>query len=189
MKPKCCDKWDLKLAVSHNWKLCFLLTNKIKDIKLKWFQLRILHRCLGTNVILKEIGVTDDNKCSFCGIIKDSIDHMFWKCTQVQQFWNRLTELIAEKCITAQNIRLTESFVLLGYDITIKTDAIFYFIILFAKYYLYTCKLERSLPQVTVFLRKLKNRYKIEEYISYLNFDHMNFSVKWFMYKTMLPDV
>ena len=34
--------------------------------------MRILRRIIGTNVILKEMGVTDNDKCSFCLIAKDT---------------------------------------------------------------------------------------------------------------------
>ena len=66
--------------IDNDWRSIFTLTHKIGDIKLKWFQLKILHRCLCTNIILKEIGITDSDKCNFCNTHKDSIDHVFWKC-------------------------------------------------------------------------------------------------------------
>ena len=44
--PKCCIKWNEKLNVDTDWKACFLQTHKISDMKLKWFQIRIIHRCV-----------------------------------------------------------------------------------------------------------------------------------------------
>ena len=57
-------------------------------------QVRIMHRIIGTNVMFKEIGVTNNNKCSFFLIAKDTIyntyfgnvntanssGHAFWSC-------------------------------------------------------------------------------------------------------------
>ena len=51
--------------------------------------MRIMHRITGTNVMLKEMGVTNNNKCSFCPVAKDttyfgnvktanSSGHAFW---------------------------------------------------------------------------------------------------------------
>ena len=31
------------------------------DVNIKWFQMRIIHRIIGTNVMLKEMGVTNNN--------------------------------------------------------------------------------------------------------------------------------
>ena len=51
--------------------------------------MRIMHRIIGTNVMLKEMGVTNNNKCSFCLTAKDTIQHIFWECKHSQQFWTR----------------------------------------------------------------------------------------------------
>ena len=51
--------------------------------------MRIMHRIIGTNVILKEMGVTNSNKYSVCLIAKDTIQHIFGECKQFkmgQQF-------------------------------------------------------------------------------------------------------
>ena len=53
---------------------------------MKWSQMRIVHRITGTNVVLKEEGVTDNNKCIFCLIAKDTIQHTFWENTFSQHF-------------------------------------------------------------------------------------------------------
>ena len=44
--------------------------------------MRTMHRIIGANVTLKEMGVTNNNKCSFCLIVKDTIQHIFWECKQ-----------------------------------------------------------------------------------------------------------
>ena len=183
--PKGCITWNSKLPIIPNWKTCFLYTHKIQDIKLKWFQLRIIHRCLGTNVILKEIGVRSDDKCSFCGMQKDKIEHMFWYCSVVERFWNGLIDLFKTKCNNASNAKVTLLLVLLGHDKEIRTDRVFDFIILFAKYYIYSCKTCSDLPQISIFLRKLKARYNIEEHNARINFDYHNFLVKWANYKPL----
>ena len=113
---------------------------------MKWFQLKILHRCLGTNVILKEIGVLDNNMCSFCNTNKDTIRHMFWQCACIQQFRKALTDTINAKCSHAVNFNMTEPLAITGYDINVQSDAIMYFIIMSAKQYIYKCKLERKEP-------------------------------------------
>ena len=184
--PKSCDKWDGKLSVEHDWKICFLLAHKIDDVKLKWFQLRIIHRCLCTNVILKEIGVVDNDNCNLCGLFKDSIDHMFWKCLHAQYFWETFVNWVKEKCVTADRLQLSESLVLLGHDSRITIDDVLYFILLFAKYHMFTCKLENKYPHILAFQNKSKDRYKVEEHIAYMKMTHTDFSAKWFPYKSLI---
>ena len=182
-RPKCCAKWEERLEIQPDWKKCFLLASKIKDIKMKWFQLRILHRCIGTNVVLKEMGISNNDLCSFCNIVKDSIQHMFWQCNQVQQFWQTISTLINERCTHASNVRISESLALLGIDKDLQIDSVFYFILLLAKQYIYSCKLENSIPVLHVFIRKLKSRYETEEYIARKTFTHNDFLNKWIPYK------
>ena len=144
--------WEIgrRISVTHDWKTCFLLAHKIADVKLKWFQLRILHRCICTNVILKEIGVVESDVCNLCHLSKDSIDHMFWKCLHAQYFWDKLVKWIKEKCANTSHIRLTESLALLGHDEKKIIDDAFYFILLFAKYHIFTCKLEKKASRYIV---------------------------------------
>ena len=49
----------------------------------------IMHIVIETNVILKEIVVTDSNQCSFCLIAKDTIQHIFGECPLRTQFWTQ----------------------------------------------------------------------------------------------------
>ena len=48
-----------------------------KDIKLKWLQIRIVHRILATNVVFMKMGTVNCSKCTFCKDDKDNIDHIF----------------------------------------------------------------------------------------------------------------
>ena len=65
-KPNCCDKWDYKLNLDINWNIAFKKIHKIREINLKWFQIRLVHRILATNVVLIHMGVENDITCSFC---------------------------------------------------------------------------------------------------------------------------
>ena len=55
----------------------------IYDIKLKWLQIRTVHRILATNVVLMKMGIVNCSKCTFYEDDKDSIDHIFWQCSYV----------------------------------------------------------------------------------------------------------
>ena len=66
---------------------CLLfLIHKIRDVKLRWFQMRILHIIIATNMTLKEMGVVDDTRCKFCNNERDSIEHIFWKWDYNKRF-------------------------------------------------------------------------------------------------------
>ena len=50
-KPNCCEKWEAKLNKDINWSTTFKKIQKTQETKLKWFQIRLVHRILGTNVV------------------------------------------------------------------------------------------------------------------------------------------
>ena len=64
--PKCCEKWNSKVNYNINWKICFKKIKKINDINTKWFQMRIIHRIIATNITLKEMKVSENVLCGFC---------------------------------------------------------------------------------------------------------------------------
>ena len=67
---------------------------KIQEMKLKWFQIRLLHRILATNIVLKEIGITQSVLCNFCYLERDSLQHCMWGCECVKSFWNQLGHML-----------------------------------------------------------------------------------------------
>lgn len=93
---------------------------------MKWFQLRIIHRIIGTNIVLKSMGIAASENCGLCGNVRESIQHVFWQCDVSQAFWVQFVNWVKEKCQHAQNIRLSEVLVLLGYDVNIKISILSY---------------------------------------------------------------
>ena len=55
-KPNCCEMLEAKLNEDINWCITFK-GEKIMGTKLKWFQIRLVHRMLDTNVVLKYRGI------------------------------------------------------------------------------------------------------------------------------------
>ena len=56
-RPNCCDKWEAKLNKDINWCITFKKMQQIQEIKLKWFQIRLVHRIIATNVVLMHMGI------------------------------------------------------------------------------------------------------------------------------------
>ena len=56
-KPKRCEKWKTKLKTDITWNTSFKKIQKMREIKLKWFHIRLVQRSLATNVVLAHMGV------------------------------------------------------------------------------------------------------------------------------------
>ena len=153
---------------------------------MKWFQMRLIHRCLGTNVTLKEMGILNTDKCSFCNISKDSILHMFWECPAIQPFWKAFADFMNEKCENVVNFQYTPTMIIAGYDKNICIDGTVYFVTMQAKRYIYQCKLNKQLPLLNVFKCKLKYRFSIEEYNARRNMMYDDFVLRWLPYRALI---
>ena len=188
IEHNCVKKWNSKLSYDVNWKLTFHKIKKIHDISLRWFQMRIVHRIISTNVILKQMGITLSETCSFCNKEKDSIIHCFWRCDYTYSFWQTFENWINVHCNNACNFKLSESYVLFATDHHLKTDSILDFIVLLAKQYVFSCKYKKERPLLHVFKHKLTFRYRLEKYNAMLSQNLPQFDAKWFYYVTLVRE-
>ena len=76
-QPSYCSKWQEKFRVDIHWEKVFNKLCKIKDIKLKWFQIRVLNRIIATNITLHSMKVVTSSNCNFCKNERESILHLF----------------------------------------------------------------------------------------------------------------
>ena len=189
ISPNCCRKWDEKLNTAISWKSVFFKIHKIQDVKLKWFQMRIVHRIVATNIVLIEMKVKNSYMCNFCTNERDSIEHVFWECNVARTFWTGIETLVNDKCAHAFNFRLSQKLVLFGVDDQIKTDTILDLILLLAKHFLYSCKMNSRVPRQTDFISHVLTRFKIEEYNAKMLFDMNTFNINWIHYKPLFENV
>ena len=180
--PNCCEKWNNKFAANLNWKPIFAQIKKIKEIKLKWFQMRIVHRIIGTNKSLKWMNIVNSDSCAFCDEMPESIQHLFWGCEIVHTFWTKLEQHMNMRCDHMNNVRFNEHVILFGYANFFISDDVFDFIILFAKFYVYKCKLANARPVLSVFIKQLHMRYEIEKYLSVIHMEYHTFRNSWCLY-------
>jgi hypothetical protein len=106
-----------------------------KDTKLISFNFRLIHRIIATNDFLKRINILDDNKCTFCKRENESIEHLFYDCNITSQFWYSFIEHFAPSCPNI--VHLSKKETLLGNE---QLDSLCNFLLIFAKYYIYTCR-------------------------------------------------
>ena len=152
------------------------------DTKLRWFQCRLLHRIITTNMFLLKINKAENNLCTVCKGTPETILHLFWECISVQTFCNAFVELINNNCPHIYNLSLDAELIIFGENNIPVTDGIFDLFILLAKFFIYKCKVTDTLPNIKYFKYVLKSRYEIERSIHYGKSLHSKFETKWAMY-------
>ena len=86
--PKSLEKWNLILPEPvTDWTKIYTIPFKSSlSTKLRYFQFKILHNTLGVNKLLKKIGLSDSDLCTFCSVATETISHLFWECPFTRRF-------------------------------------------------------------------------------------------------------
>ena len=179
------NKWNTKY-INLEWDRIFLKCRKTtSDVKLRWFQARLIHRILPTNVYLFLCKIKESPLCTFCNAENESITHLFWECPVVAQLWKRLEKLLQEKCLTCTQLKLSEQLVIFGYEKNVIIDKAIYYIITLGKFFIYKCKLKNICPSIEGLVHYLNICYSDEQFISRTYLYQDIFETKWLPYKAL----
>ena len=184
--PTAWKNWEILIEKTVDWKkVCFLM-NKIKETKLKWFQIKIIHRILVTNSILSSMGIKPNNHCNFCMQERDTVLHYLYKCVHVQSFWNEFIEMLKDLCPHCERLTLNPSLIIFGREENTLTDECFDFILMHAKFFIYKCRLNNNRPRIEQFKTELRYIYSIDKYVHSIEMSKDKFNRKWLLYKRLI---
>ena len=117
---------------------------------------------------------------------RDSINHIFWRCVYVKSFGEQFQTTLNTGSSNVRTVTLNENFVLFGHDSQIKSDSTFDLIILRAKFYIYTCKINKNIPQLHLFKQYLKNTFDVDKYNATLTMSYDKIAAEWLYYKKLI---
>ena len=148
-------------TIALNWSKIFNICHfTVNEPKIRFFQFRFIHRILSTNDYLYKLGYIESPKCSFCKCNDkhETLRHLFWDCSNTRNFWNNVQSYILKKepFFSEQNIM----WVFLYGDVAIHN-----FLILHAKYFIYVCRLQSTLPCHLHFFRSFTFSLQVEKEI------------------------
>ena len=168
-KQKWCDYLDIELS-EEEWSDIFMAPFKAtSETKLIVFQFRLFHRIIGTNYSLYRFRIKASSRCTFCNLEPETIEHVFWCCFEVYNFWLALgTWLSNHSC----KVSIYIWSVFLGFP---SDDRLGNTIVLCAKEYIYRCRLAGTVPNLPAMLRVFSQRLDIEK----INKSHDYVSKKW----------
>ena len=181
---QCMNKWSTRLNVTVHVKTIFLQAIRTtQDTYLRWLQYRILHRILPTQRLLFFMKISNSPLCSLCLQEEETLDHMFWECDQVQQFWSDFLDWLQSNFKHCRNLMLSKDLIVLGCSDGVHTDKVFNLFILLAKQCIFKAALNKTSPTLPMFVNILKQRFLIEKYNAYINNNYVNFTKDWCLYK------
>lgn len=157
-------KWNRQYHFSdedwkHIYEMPFFVT---KCSKLQWFQYRINHKILATNSYLFKINIINSPICVFCDLENETIEHILWDCTVVQDFLHEVKNLFLNFNI---QLPLNEKEFLFNIEDYRKRKLI-QLIILEIKYYVYTARCLKKKPNITALKHSLRMFYWIHKQLA-----------------------
>ena len=120
-----------------------------------------------TNTTLSKFGIVESPLCTFCGTEDETLEHLFVLCHHPKLFWREISNWLQLGNIHTA-IDLTNPvnimFGLLS-DINDHFMSVNH-LILIGKQTTFLCRRKNILPTFNIFLAKLKNIVKIEEFLA-----------------------
>ena len=138
------------------------------------FQYRILNFILFTNDKLFKIGLSDSDKCSFCGTYTEDLYHLFFNCSFVQAFWNIFTVWWSD--LSGEYLTLSLKDIMVG--LLQRNDLLNYLIIL-GKLTIWECRKNNTSPLFRLFLHKVEVKKQVEKIIAIRNRKLREFHIRW----------
>lgn len=184
-KPKYETKWENELNLDVDrfwWKLHNRAIFKIStDVQIQWFQYRIVHRILTTNVFLKRIGIVQSDLCSFCDIYPENLSHIFWECTYVEELWNSFFEWINDQT----NMMIDANIVDILFGKLSKHKNLINLLIILVKRHIYKKRNNKMLPSFEGLKREILYYRNLEHYMYKKNNNEDNFYKRWDIFSSL----
>ena len=155
--PRAVARWEHDYPdIDFDWSRVFSLPfTSIRNPKVQYLQFRFIHRILATNTYLYKLNLSDTKICSFCNENDETLVHLFWSCSRIQSFWSELFHKCLKKTLDFSMLTICFGF------LDIPTHPI-NFLILHAKNFIFSCKLNNKIPEPGIFIYKLKFLLDVE---------------------------
>ena len=190
-EPKMKNKWNHELNIEideRTWqnifKICFRFSC---DASLTWLQYRILYRIIGVRKYLSVICKDNSDICRLCATEQESIEHLFFHCSQTNQLWCSITNWIKLKMGITHVFNIRE--VPFGYMYSDSYYEPMNLLILSAKNYIFHCALNYRKLNFYAFQKLFKDKYLEQLTLSKLKATEQIFTKKWKLCKSLFQDI
>ena len=157
------QKWEEQFQ-NIKWKIVYTtyIRSTISSI-IRNFQYKFLTRILPTNKWLYKCKLVNSSLCDFCNMFTDSINHLFWECQHIQQFWRDLHTFLATK-----HVYIDFSYELISFGFLDNSQLPYSknFIVFSAKYFIFINKCNKTIPDITNYKNYLYKQINVEKQIA-----------------------
>ena len=129
-----------------------------------------------------KIKVTNDSRCTFCSLVDETIEHLFWECECVGKFLNEAITWLSHHNI---HIALDEKSFLFGVYKNQEND-VYKLVMMAIKYYIYYSRCSKNNMNLIVLKHRLKLLYQTHKQASISEGKYDAFQIKWQEYHDLL---
>ena len=181
VRPTSLNKWQETFEIDDkDWSCIFKQAfTTTRETKLQTFQYKIINRIIPCKKWLFDQNVIPSPYCSSCkGNCIDTILHHFIECSEVNNFWTSLESWWNRS--SKLKVQFTKKHIIFGLYYDNSGFCTVNFVILLAKWYIYTHVYHERNIELYGFLVTLKHHLEIEKQVCYYNGKSEEFTKKWF---------
>ena len=116
-----------------------------------------------TNQELFNYSLVNSTLCEFCCQNTETVIHLFWECQYAQHIWTNIQNILTENSIS---VRLNFESISLGLPEQKQYKTPVNYIILLAKYYIFSCKCLKDKPNFNHFKNYMLDKINAEKHIA-----------------------
>ena len=177
--PNSQQKWNRVFGNIHlSWKDIYTIPAKsCSNTKMRWFQYRIMHRIIATNDLLMKMNIRQNNLCTFCNQEIEKIEHLFWHCNIVNQFWETVEQWVLEKNNYMLNVDKYRA--IFGIPNTSLAMIPINYILIVTRHYIYKCRISSSNLNLLSWANYVKKILELEKPIAIKNNKYDKMKIHW----------
>ena len=107
---------------------------------------------------------------------EETIIHLFWECQISRFFWNRIEDFLETKGL---NVAVNYEIISLGMPLLKHDNIIINFILILAKYFIFTSKYKKVIPNINHFYQYIYKRQEVEKIIALKKDKLVSHNKKW----------
>lgn len=146
---------------------------------LRWFQYRIVHRLLTTNVKRNKYDSLISNRCEFCKEKAETPIHLLVECVTTERFWNAWKRWMLY--FFKIQIDLSSEVIIFNTYVG-QQKPLINTMILIAKQHIYSSKCNKAKPNFSIYLQKVAEICSIEKMVALRNDKYVKHEKKWNLY-------
>ena len=167
--------WTNEVGVIGDWEQYYCcLHNCTISNKLKMFQYKFLNRAVILNKILFYANKIDSPKCTLCNDFDENMLHLFWECAVTKQYLADVMQRLHG--IGLVNPNWNKKSFLLGDP---EERNIVNFTLILVKFVVYRCKIQQTIPKLSILKSELLKWYDVEELVYSKRGDLDGFEKRW----------